>query len=369
MAIPFLSGVRRRAETAEQSPVDGADEPGRRPRRAVVRRLTRWVGIGLLAVLLTFMLAWAALAVYCADTHAGPRRTAAALYVVAAVAAVVIVRPRRVGLAVFVALFVTVLGWFLSRAASNDRDWADECARVAYAEIDGDRVTLRNVRNFAYRTETDFTPRWEDRGYDLRTVERADLFLVHWGSPHIAHVMVSFEFDDGRHLCVSIEARKERTESYSAVGGFFRQFELIYVFADERDVVRLRTNYRTGEDVYLYQTDLSPAQARAALESYLGAANSLAAAPRFYNALTSNCATNVLEHARRGGGVAPLTADVLLGGHADRQAYRNGRLDGSIAFDELKRRSLINPVARAADGDPNFSRSIRAGLPDPRVRR
>lgn len=369
MAFPFPSDVRRLAGTADRSLVDGADEPERPRRRTRVRCLARWIGIALLTVLMTGMLAWAALAVCFGDTHAGPRRMTAGLYVLAAAAAAVVVRPRRLGLAAFVALFVTVAGWFLSLTPSNDRDWSPECARVPYAEIEGDHLTIHNVRNFAYRTETDLTPCWEDRQYDLRTVESADLLLVYWGSPHIAHVMVSFGFGDGRHLCVSIEARRERTESYSAVGGFFRQFELIYILSDERDAVRLRTNYRTGEDVYLYRTDLGPAQARAALESYLGAANSLAAAPRFYNALTSNCATNVLEHARRGGAAARLTTDVLLSGHADRQAYRNGRLDVSVPFDELKRRSLINAAARAADGDPDFSELIRAGLPDPRLRR
>jgi hypothetical protein len=340
--------------------------PSNVPRRSIVRRLARGIVIGVRAVLLTGTLGWATLAVYFADTHAGPRRVTAALWVLATAAAMGLIRPHRLRFGALAALFVAVVLWFFSLAPSNDRDWSAECAHVPSAVLDGNRLMVRNVRNFAYRTETDFTPRWEGRQYDLAAVDSADLFLVYWGSPHIAHVMISFGFRDGRHLCVSIEARKERTESYSAVEGFFRQFELLYVVADERDLVRLRTTYRAGEDVYLYRTDLSPAQARAALESYLGAANSLAAAPQFYNALTSNCATNVLEHARRGGAAARLTTDVLLSGHADRQAYREGRLDRSIPFDELKRRSLINPAARAAGDDVNFSARIRAGLPDPR---
>jgi hypothetical protein len=176
--------------------------------------------------------------------------------------------------------------------------------------------------------------------------------------------MVSFEFDDGRHLAVSVETRKETGESYSTVQGFFRQYELAYVFADERDVIRLRTRFR-NEDVYLYRTTIGPEQARAVLMSYVRTANALAGRPQFYNALTSNCATNVLDHAREGEMPARMSLDVLLSGYAARQAYRNGRLDTSLPFEELERRSHVNAAALAADADPNFSNAIRAGLPNP----
>jgi hypothetical protein len=335
------------------------------PRREIVRRLLRWTGIALLGLIVTGMLLWATAAVYYADTHRGPRTIRAALVALAALASLIVVRPRRRGLAAFALLFAAVLGWYLLLKPSNDRDWAPEVARTPWAQIEGERVAVHDIRNFDYRTETDFTPNWVDRYYDLSKIRSADLMLVYWGSPAIAHAMVSFGFDDGQYLAVSIETRKERTESYSTVEGLFRQFELIYVFADERDVVRLRTNYRKGEDVYLYRTTLPRQQVREAFISYLDKANELRDHPAFYNAVTSNCATNVLVHARAGGSPGKLTTDVLLSGYAADQAYRNRRLDTRLPFDELRRRSLINPAARAADTDPEFSKTIRAGRPDP----
>jgi hypothetical protein len=160
-------------------------------------------------------------------------------------------RPLRRGLAACALLLGMVLLWWLSLAPSNDREWQADVARLPTATIEGDRITLRNVRNFDYRSETEFVERWEERSYDLSTLRGADLFLSYWGSPWIAHTILSWDFADGEHLAVSIETRKEQHESYSAVRGFFRQYELYYVVADERDVVRLRTNYR-GEEVYLY---------------------------------------------------------------------------------------------------------------------
>ncbi len=322
------------------------------------------LGGTLLGLAMLGMLLWATLAIYFADTHGGPRTIRAALFAVASVAAVLFIRPRRYGLIGFLVLFVAVLAWFFSLQPSDERDWQPELEKAPWGEITGDRLTLHNVRNFDYRTETDFTPAWEDRIYDLSHLRSVDLLLAYWGSPALAHVMVSFGFDDGRHLAVSIETRKERSESYSTIQSFFRQYELIYIFADERDVVRLRTNHRQGEDVYLYQTNMTPKQARAGLESYLHAAQSLKDQPQFYNALTSNCASNVLEHARHGGLQAQYSMDVVLSGHAARQAYANGRLDSSLPFEELQSRSRINAAARAADGDPNFSERIRSGLPE-----
>ncbi|HEY7118454.1 MAG TPA: DUF4105 domain-containing protein [Tepidisphaeraceae bacterium] len=331
-------------------------------------RAGRCVGIGLLALLLSGMAAWATLAVYYADTRpdAGPRRIAAALVALACAALLVFVRPRRLGLACFVLLFGAVLAWFFLRQPSNDRDWEVEVSRAPQATLDGDRLVVRNVRNFDYRSETDFTPHWDDRSYDLATLRSADFMLVYWGSKAIAHAMVSFGFADGRYLAISIETRKEKGESYSTVQGFFRQFELIYVFADERDVVRLRTNYRI-EDVYLYRSTFSPAEARALLTSYARRADELRLRPQFYNALTSNCATNVLDLAQESPSLTRqgMNWEILLSGYAARRAYRNGRIDTSLPFDQLQARSRVNDAAHAADRSPDFSRIIRAGLPMP----
>jgi hypothetical protein len=312
------------------------------------------------------MTLWAALALCFASLRGpAPRYGLAAVYLIAVIAAVVWVRPRRYAWAAPSVLALIVLAWYFSLRPSNDRDWQPDVARLAHGDVDANRVTVHNVRNCTYRSESDFTTTWEDRTYDLDRLRTVDLMLVYWGSPAIAHAMISFGFDDGQYLACSIETRKERGESYSTIQGFFRQYELTYVFADERDVVRLRTNHR-HEDVYLYRTRVTPQHARAIFLSYLDAANELRTAPRWYNALTTNCATSVLPHAQAGGGKGEMSLDVLLSGHAARQAYRNGVIDTSMPLEQLQALSRVNNVALATpEGDPAFSNKLRAGLPVP----
>jgi hypothetical protein len=223
---------------------------------------------------------------------------------------------------------------------------------------------MRNVRNFDYRTETDFTPRYEDRTYDLRRLDRVDLVAVYWMGPAIAHLFLSFGFGDD-YLAVSIEARKERGEGYSSLGGFFRQYELIYVVADERDVIRLRTNYRRDppEDVYIYRAQGPPENARLVFLDYVRSINELAQRPAFYNTLTSNCTNVIYTHASVNPGHVPFSWKILLSGYAPEYIYDRGRLDRSLPFEELRRRSLVNAAAQAADQAPDFSRRIRAALP------
>jgi hypothetical protein len=170
--------------------------------------------------------------------------------------------------------------------------------------------------------------------------------------------MLSFGFAGGEYLCFSIETRKERGESYSAIRGFFREFELIYVVGDERDLVRLRTNFR-GEQVYLYRLNTDPAVARQVLLGYLEAVNRLKQRPEWYNALTSNCTTNIRGHTRPYAKNARFDWRILVSGLVDQMAYERGSLDQSLPFDQLKAGSLINKRAREADQDTAFSRRIR----------
>jgi hypothetical protein len=231
------------------------------------------------------------------------------------------------------------------------------------AEIEGDHVTIHNVRNFEYRTETDYTPQWETRSYDLSQIRGADLFITYWGSPWIAHPIVSFDFADGGHVAFSIESRKEVGEDYSAFKGFFRQYELIYIVADERDVIRLRTNYRVGEEVYLYRTTATADSARTVFLDYLRSANLLHAQPAFYNAATSNCTTNIRIHTKAAAGdkITPWNWRLLLNGKADAFAYGHGRFVGDLPFPALKAQAHINETARAADSAADFSARIRQG--------
>jgi hypothetical protein len=274
-------------------------------------------------------------------------------------------RPPWRGIAGALVFFVAVLLWWLSLSPSNERTWEPSVARLPRVEFDGDVVTLSNVRNFDYRSEDDFTERWEERRYDLSRVVGMDMFLSYWGSPWIAHTIASWEFDDGRHLAISIETRKEVGESYSAVLGFFRQFELYYVVADERDVVRLRTNYR-GEDVYLYRLQVPVENARRLLVSYLEEIEELGTRPRWYNALTHNCTTMIRYHARQVAPQNPWNWRILVNGRLDELGYERGSIDTSLPFEELRRRSHVVSRALAADDAPLFSQRIREGLPGAR---
>ena len=212
-----------------------------------------------LAVLLLGSALWGVAALWYFD-HASLalRATLASAFGIASLlclAAVLATQWRWHALIVYAVLFAIVLWRWLAIEPSNDRDWQVEGARLAYATIDGERITLHNIRNFAYRTETDFTPAYYDKTFDLSSLDSVDVVAVYWMGPAIAHVFLTFGFAGKDYLAISIEARKERDEGYSSVRGFFRQYELHYVVADERDVIRVRTNYRRDppEDAYLYR--------------------------------------------------------------------------------------------------------------------
>jgi hypothetical protein len=287
---------------------------------------------------------------------------AAILFVLFLIAIVTFVRGTLAKLAGVFGAFAIVLFWWLTLEASNDRTWQPDVTQTAWAEVKGDDVTIYNVRNCEYRTATDFTPRWETRGVRLSQITGIDLAINYWGSPWIAHPIISFQFADALPLCFSIETRKTIGQTYSALEGFYRQYTLIYVVADERDVIRLRTNYRR-EDVYLYHTVASPAQARGRFLEYINTINELRDHPRWYNAVTHNCTTSIRAQ-RAAKQRAPWDWRMLLNGKGDELLYeRHAIVTGGLAFAELKQRSLINDPARAADGDPDFSRVIRQGLP------
>lgn len=332
-------------------------------RRSIIARCLRWAGLALVWLVILALTAWAVAALSVDLPMAGLRLPVAIAYLVAILAALVFVRGHgRKALACLVG-FGAVLAWWLTIAPSNDRPWQGDVARTPWAEIDGDRVTIHEVRNFEYRTETDDTPRWETRSYDVAQIRGADLFITYWGSPWIAHPIVSFQFGADDHIAFSIETRKEIGEEYSAFKGFFRQYELVYIVGDERDLIRLRTNYRTGEEVYLYRTTATPEAARIIFLDYLRSANDLHARPAFYNAVTSNCTTNIRIHTKVAAGdkIPPWNWRLLLNGKGDEFAYANGRFVGDLPFAALKRQAHINDAARAADQAPDFSARIREG--------
>ncbi len=331
-------------------------------------RVGALLGLFLAGLAIAVATGWGALVLFYLAPGSGTARTVlawsfAALGLVA-VAALALRRARRWAALGLVIAFALVLVVWVRATPSNDREWQPEVAVLAYATIDGDKVTVHNIRNFDYRTETDFTPAYYDRTFDLRRLDRVDLGAVYWMGPAIAHLFFSFGFGDD-HLAISIEARKERTEQYSSVAGFFRQFELVYIVADERDVIRVRTNYRKSppEDVYLFRATGPIENGRRVFLDYIRSINELREHPKFYNTLTTNCSTALLAHTTVNPGSIPYSWKILLSGYAPEYAYEKGRLDGSLPFEELKRRVHINAVAQAADQAPDFSRRIRAGLP------
>jgi len=273
---------------------------------------------------------------------------------------------RRRTLVGFVLVWAVLLAWWSTITPANERDWQPDVAVLPSATVDGDRLTLYNIRNFEYRTDTDFTPRYYNKTFDLQQLDEVDLLSSYWAGDAIAHVFVSFGFRGQDYVTISIETRKERNEEYSPIRGFFKQYELIYVVADERDVIRLRTTYRQPpEDVYLYRTRMPPRDARRLLMAYVQKMNRLVEHPAFYNTLTTNCTTNMLFHLRSFRGDIRYNWKILLSGYTAEYAYESGGLDTSMPFPELRRHSRINAQALAAHAAADFSQRIRAGLPRP----
>lgn len=321
----------------------------------------------LVGVLVCGVAAWAAGAIYYGGAGGPHLRGAVAAAFLGATALAFLLLPRRPRtLAGFLLVAAAIAVWWLRIPASNDRAWQPEVSVTPWAEVRGDRVTIHGVRNFEYRTETDFVARWEDRTYDLRSLDSVDLVAVYWTGPAIAHILVSFGFEGADYLAISIETRKERGEAYSALAGFFKQYELVYVAADERDVIRVRTTYRRPqEDVYLYRVRTPRPNIRRVFLDYLEGMNELRRHPRFYNTLTTNCTTGVAMHTRVNPDSPPLSWKVLLSGYIPEYLYRLGRLDTRHPFAELQKLSKVNERAHAADRDLAFSRRIREGLAVP----
>jgi hypothetical protein len=317
----------------------------------------KWLG----GVLFTV---WATLAVWFdAPGEVSLRIALVILLLVAALSLVGVARRKhRTGwLAVLPA--IAVLAWWLALTPRADREWTPDVDRVAHASIEGNLLTVQNVRNFRYRTENDSDAVWETRQYRLDEVVGYDLFLSFWGPTLYAHTISSWEFADGRHLAISIETRKEKGESYSAVAGFFRQYELHYVVADERDVVGLRAAQR-GESVYLYRMRGSPDTARRGLQSFVTRLNELAGEPAWYNALVTNCTTAIWYHVKHVTPDAIWDWRLLANGYLDELAWERGAINRTMPFALLRTQSDVTQRAAKAINSKDFSELIRRELPE-----
>lgn len=256
---------------------------------------------------------------------------------------------------------VVILPWLLIRP-SHDRDWQAEWKETGWAEIEGDLITFHNFRNFDYAMDGTITERWETRTVHLSKLRGLDYFHDAFGGELIAHTLLSYDFGEDGHVVLSIETRRELGESYSEVGGFYKMFELQYLFGDERDLVRVRSNLR-NEPVHLYRTKFDSMRVRESFLESVHALNSLHDQPRWYNVVTNNCTTSLRTQTptrKR----AKFDYRMLLNGKLDALVYeKDGFFTDGLSFPELRAQSLINEAANAAHNDPLFSMRIRAGRP------
>jgi hypothetical protein len=307
------------------------------------------------------LILWATLAIYYSNLPWPGLRLALAIAFAAFAIWAIWVSPRRRAVA-FVVLYLGVVAWWISISPSHHREWRPEVAVMPRAFIDGDRVHLTGVRDFEYRSRDDFTARYEERDVSLSHLTGLDFYVSYWSEGLVGHTFLSFIFDNAEPLSISIETRPEVGEGFAPIASLFKQFELIYVVGDERDLVGVRANHR-GEPVYLYRLNASAHDVRRLLLIYLARINELADRPEFYNLLSNSCTINIIRYANAAGRAGRLDIRHIFNGLIDRYLYYSGRVDTSLPFDELRRRSLINEAAHAADGAPDFSERIRASLP------
>jgi Domain of unknown function (DUF4105) len=311
--------------------------------------------------------AWSALALW--FRLPGPEATraaAAVLFAILGLATIAALFTRRslVGIIVFAAAFGALVVWWSAIRPPLDGDWAPDVARQTTGSIEGDILTLSDVRDFDWRTDSDFTEKWSKRSYDLSKLKTLDLFLAYWGGPEMAHVIMSFGFEGGEFLAWSVEVRRERTSEFSPIADAFKSHTLIYLATTERDSVRLRTNVR-GEDVRLYRLNTPPEQARALLQEYVVESTALAEQPKFYNSITANCATVVFKLVKAAGSTLPFDWRLVVNGFLPGYLYDHRAVVTTMPLNELMERARVSEKARAADQSPDFSRLIRVGVPSP----
>jgi hypothetical protein len=339
-----------------------------RSRWQVASRAALWIAARIVLTLALLLASgWGALALwYQLPAIATFKLLAALLWCVVGVVALVRLWRRSKSawqaLWPYALLLAGLLSWWSTIAPSHQRIWADDVARMMTSSVDGSIVTLNHVRNFDWHSDTDYVQRWETRSYDLNQLRSVDMTLSYWMGPAIAHTLVSFGFADGRYLTFSVEIRKERGETFSAIGGFFRKFETVLIAADERDILRVRTNVR-GEDDYMYRVRMRPADMRSLFLAYLDEGEQLRRHPSFYNTLSANCTTVVFDMARRIVRTLPLDYRLLASGYLDEYLYDAGGLVKGYTLAQLHAAGRITERAKAADADPAFSQAIRRGMP------
>ena len=331
----------------------------------MLSRIFGWLVAGICTLVLALVVAWGSLAIYYSNLPWAEARLGLAIAFAAfAIWALWLSRRRRTRWA-FAAVFLGVVVWWIAIPPSHDRPWRPEVAVMPRAFIDGDRVRITGVRNFDYRSRNDFTVRHEEREILLSHLTGLDFYVSYWSEGLVGHTFLSFIFDNAPPLSISIETRPEVGEGFNPIASLFKQFELIYIVGEERDLVGVRTNHRM-ETVYLYRLNTSADDARRLLMIYLKRINELADRPEFYHLLSNSCTINIIRYANAAGRAGRFDIRHFFNGLIDSYLYHSGRIDATLPFDELRRRSLINAAAQAAGDGPDFSQRIRASLPSRR---
>lgn len=320
--------------------------------------MLRKIGKALIYIVVTLCLIWGTLALYYSEIPFVWLRVAmASTFFFLGVWVLKYSKTKKAFLVLFVAWIAIIVYWSTIQP-SNDRVWRSDTSQISRVFIDGDNIRITNYRNFDYKSLDDFTVRYEDREVQLSHLTSLDFFVSYWMPGPVAHTFVSFNFDNAPPISISIEARFEEHESYDPLASLFKQFELIYIVGDERDIVRVRTNFRQ-EDVYLYHVNISPERARLLFMVYLERINELADHAEFYHLLSNNCTINILRYANKSGREGSLDIRHILNGFSDRYLYRAGLIDTSLPFSEIRENARINDKAMAANNDPDFSLRIR----------
>lgn len=326
-------------------------------------RVLRAIGITTIGSVLSLFVFWSIAALYIDFRIASLRVPLTLIYILSIIAILIKLKRSRWTAILCLASCFCVLLWWLTLKPSNEGAWQPDADRTAWTDIHGDQITIHNLRNCDYRTETEYSNCWSDRTLYLSRLRGVDFFLTNWGLSFASHPILSFQFGDDTHIAFSIEARYRPGQSYSTILGTFRQFGLIFIVADERDLIRLRTNYRKDEEVYMYHISADPRTTRAIFFTYVDYLNKLHENPEWYNAVTRNC-TTALDRQLTAvtANPQPWSYQYLVNGSIDELLYSRGRLvsDG-LPFAELKQRAHINEVAHSANQSPEFSALIRAG--------
>lgn len=334
-----------------------------------LRRILRVVLFIAVALIVVVATAWVSLAMwYRLPVPELGREIAAGVFVVFGLATIAALGSRWPfsAIALFAAAFLGTTIWWSTITPEASADWAPDVARQVTGSVHGNRLTLTDVRDFEWKSKTEFTERWTTRSYDLDKLHGVDLFMSYWSGTKIAHVMLSFGFEGGEQLAWSIEVRRPVGGAFSPLADLFKSNPLVILAADERDVVGVRSNVR-GEDVQIYRLRASPEQARLLLLEYVADANALAKSPEFYNSITTNCTTTIVKMMRVAGDKVPFDWRLIVNGYLPDYAYDRGAVDTALPLARLRELAHIDERARAVGLSPEFSKAIRVGVPVPGV--